>query len=100
MPPADRAALADLVVRIGLLAEDLPEVASLELYPVLVAPPGTTVVGARATRGWGLSWCREKWWGGVVAVIAGTSPAVKVSLVIAASLLLRVIMACWSWGKR
>ena len=49
LPPADRAALADLVVRIGLLAEDLPEVASLELYPVLVAQHGTTVVGARAT---------------------------------------------------
>ena len=48
LPPADRAALADLVVRIGLLAEDLPEVASLELYPVLVAQNGLTVVGARA----------------------------------------------------
>ena len=47
LPPADRAALADLVVRIGLLAEDLPEVSSLELYPVLVAQSGTTVVGAR-----------------------------------------------------
>lgn len=48
LPPADRTALADLVVRIGLLAEDLPEVSSLELYPVLVAQDGTTVVGARA----------------------------------------------------
>ncbi|HEX7350640.1 acetate--CoA ligase family protein, partial [Brachybacterium sp.] len=48
LPPADRSALADLVVRIGLLAEDLPELASLELYPVLVAQHGTSVVGARA----------------------------------------------------
>ncbi|GAA4527877.1 GNAT family N-acetyltransferase [Brachybacterium paraconglomeratum] len=48
LPPADRTALADLVVRVGLLAEDLPEVASLELYPVLVAQNGLTVVGARA----------------------------------------------------
>ncbi|MGO1259199.1 MAG: acetate--CoA ligase family protein, partial [Brachybacterium sp.] len=47
LPPADREALADLVVRIGLLAEDLPEVASLELYPVLVAQDGLTVIGAR-----------------------------------------------------
>ena len=47
LPPADRAALADLVVRIGLLAEDLPELASLELYPVLVAQRGLTIVGAR-----------------------------------------------------
>ncbi|MDN5599338.1 MAG: bifunctional acetate--CoA ligase family protein/GNAT family N-acetyltransferase [Dermabacteraceae bacterium] len=47
LPPADREALADLVVRIGLLAEDLPELASLELYPVLVAQHGLTVLGAR-----------------------------------------------------
>ena len=31
-----------------LLAEDLPELASLELYPVLVAQHGLTVIGARA----------------------------------------------------
>jgi len=48
LPAADRGALADLVVRVGLLAEDLPELTSLELYPVLVAQHGTTVVGARA----------------------------------------------------
>ncbi|WP_114856352.1 GNAT family N-acetyltransferase [Brachybacterium sp. YJGR34] len=46
LPPADREALADLVVRVGLLAEDLPEVCRLELYPVLVAQHGVTVVGA------------------------------------------------------
>ena len=48
LPPADREALADLVVRVGLLTEDLPEVAGLELYPVLVAQRGVSVVGARA----------------------------------------------------
>ncbi len=48
LPPADRDALADLVVRLGLLAEDLPELASLELHPVLVARQGVTVVGAGA----------------------------------------------------
>ena len=47
LPPADRAALADIVVRVGLLAEDLPEVAQLELYPVVVARSGAAVVGAR-----------------------------------------------------
>src|SRR5699024_9040264 len=40
LPPADREALADLVVRVGLLTEDLPEVSGLELYPVLVAQRG------------------------------------------------------------
>ncbi|MGY5764393.1 bifunctional acetate--CoA ligase family protein/GNAT family N-acetyltransferase [Brachybacterium sp. DNPG3] len=49
LPAADRAALADVVVRVGLLAEDHPEIASLELYPVLVAREGVTVVGASAT---------------------------------------------------
>ena len=48
LPPADRDALADLVVRVGLLAEDLPELAFLELYPVLVSQHGVTVVGAGA----------------------------------------------------
>lgn len=48
LPPADRDALADLVVRVGLLAEDLPELAFLELYPVLVAQHGLSVVGAGA----------------------------------------------------
>ncbi|MGP9682164.1 MULTISPECIES: bifunctional acetate--CoA ligase family protein/GNAT family N-acetyltransferase [unclassified Brachybacterium] len=46
LPPADREALADLLVRIGLLAEDLPELAMLELYPVLVGQEGVSVVGA------------------------------------------------------
>lgn len=49
LPPADRDALADLLVRVGRLAEDLPEVASLELYPVIVAQHGCVVVGADAT---------------------------------------------------
>ena len=30
------------------------------------------------TGGWGLSWCREKWWGSVLAVFSGTNPVVKV----------------------
>ena len=48
LPRADRAALADLVVRIGLLAEDLPELSRVELYPVLVGQEGISVVGATA----------------------------------------------------
>lgn len=47
LPTADRTALADIVVRVGLLAEDLPEVSQLELYPVVVAHSGAVVVGAR-----------------------------------------------------
>ncbi|MEE1617596.1 GNAT family N-acetyltransferase [Brachybacterium sp. J144] len=46
LPPADRAALADLLVRIGMLAEDLPELSRLDLYPVLVGQDGVAVVGA------------------------------------------------------
>ncbi|GAA1489580.1 GNAT family N-acetyltransferase [Brachybacterium sacelli] len=48
LPRADRTALADLVVRIGLLAEDLPELSRLELYPVLVGQDGVSMVGATA----------------------------------------------------
>jgi nucleoporin SEH1 len=31
-----------------------------------------------AESGWCLSWCKEKWWGEVIAVSAGTTPSVKV----------------------
>ncbi|MFC0675159.1 acetate--CoA ligase family protein, partial [Brachybacterium hainanense] len=48
MPHVDRAALADLLARIGLIAEDLPELRRLELYPVIVGVDGVTVVGASA----------------------------------------------------
>ena len=37
-PPADSAALVDLILRIGRLADDLPEVAELDLNPVLAGP--------------------------------------------------------------
>jgi len=48
-PGVDTAALADLVARLGRLAVDLPEVASLELSPVLASPGGVAVLGAQ---GW------------------------------------------------
>ncbi len=39
--------LEDLLVRVGLLADDLPEVAELDLNPVVVGPRGVVVAGAR-----------------------------------------------------
>jgi acyl-CoA synthetase (NDP forming) len=46
-PAADQAALVDLVVRLGRLAVDLPEVTELDLNPVLAGPDGCVVVDAR-----------------------------------------------------
>jgi acyl-CoA synthetase (NDP forming) len=46
-PPVDRRAVVDLVVRVGQLAERLPEVAELDLNPVVVATDGCIVVDAR-----------------------------------------------------
>ena len=46
-PAADAGALGDLVVRLGRLAEDLPEVAELDLNPVLAGPDGCVAVDAR-----------------------------------------------------
>nr|MBA3788245.1 acetate--CoA ligase family protein [Actinomycetota bacterium] len=46
-PPADDAALVDLVHRLARLAEDLPEVAELDLNPVLGLPAGCVAVDAR-----------------------------------------------------
>jgi acyl-CoA synthetase (NDP forming)/GNAT superfamily N-acetyltransferase len=44
--PADTAALADLLLRLGLLADEIPEVRSVELRPVLVNATGLSVLHA------------------------------------------------------
>jgi acyl-CoA synthetase (NDP forming)/RimJ/RimL family protein N-acetyltransferase len=49
--PVDRAALEDLVLRVGRIAEDLPEVRSLALDPVLSSAEGAFVAGARIVLG-------------------------------------------------
>jgi acetyl coenzyme A synthetase (ADP forming)-like protein len=46
-PPADEAALADLLHRLGRLASDLPELAELDLNPVLARREGCVAVDAR-----------------------------------------------------
>ena len=43
-PPADVAALKDLLHRINAMVEDLPEIAELDLNPVFVLPDGQGVV--------------------------------------------------------
>jgi acyl-CoA synthetase (NDP forming)/GNAT superfamily N-acetyltransferase len=49
--PVDLAALEDLVLRVGRIAEDLPEVRSLALDPVLASAQGAFVTGARVALG-------------------------------------------------
>jgi acyl-CoA synthetase (NDP forming)/RimJ/RimL family protein N-acetyltransferase len=44
--PVDVAVLEDLLLRVARLADDLPEVAELELNPVIAAPDGVSVLGA------------------------------------------------------
>jgi acetate---CoA ligase (ADP-forming) len=46
-PAADAPALVDLLHRLSLLAEDLPEVAELDLNPVIALPNGCVAVDAR-----------------------------------------------------
>ncbi len=46
-PPVDTGAVEDLLLRLGRLAEDLPEVAELVLDPVLVGPDGLVAVDAK-----------------------------------------------------
>lgn len=48
LPALDVAALEDLVARVAVLADDLPELRSLELNPVVVWEHGVVVLGARA----------------------------------------------------
>jgi acetyl coenzyme A synthetase (ADP forming)-like protein len=46
-PPSDTGALADLLLRLSRLAEDLPEVAELDLNPVIGLPDSCVAVDAR-----------------------------------------------------
>jgi acyl-CoA synthetase (NDP forming) len=46
-PPADRAALADLVHRLGRLVDDHAEVVELDLNPVIARADGCVAVDAR-----------------------------------------------------
>ena len=48
LPALDVAALEDLVARVSVLADALPELASLELNPVVVSRDGLAVLGAYA----------------------------------------------------
>jgi acyl-CoA synthetase (NDP forming)/RimJ/RimL family protein N-acetyltransferase len=45
--PVDTAALEELLLRVSRLVDDLPEVAAVDLEPVVVAPHGLAVLGAR-----------------------------------------------------
>jgi acyl-CoA synthetase (NDP forming)/L-amino acid N-acyltransferase YncA len=46
-PPVDTGAVEDLLLRLGRLADDLPEVAELDLNPILVSASGAMVVDAK-----------------------------------------------------
>jgi acyl-CoA synthetase (NDP forming) len=47
-PAVDAAGLADVLLRVSRLADDLPEVAELDLNPVIARPDGVQVVAAAA----------------------------------------------------
>jgi len=49
--PVDRAALIDLLLRVGRLADELPQVRSLSLNPVLARPDGCAVLHAAVELG-------------------------------------------------
>ncbi|WP_019136978.1 GNAT family N-acetyltransferase [Cellulomonas massiliensis] len=49
LPAVDVGALEDVVARVALLADELPELRSLELNPVVVSGTGARVLSARAT---------------------------------------------------
>ncbi len=45
--PADAGALIDLLLRLARLVEDIPEIAELDLNPILARPDGCVAVDAR-----------------------------------------------------
>src|SRR6266568_409011 len=46
-PTADQTALQDLLLRVGLLADNHPEIAELDCNPVIAGPDGATIVDVR-----------------------------------------------------
>ncbi|MGO9082121.1 MAG: GNAT family N-acetyltransferase [Streptosporangiaceae bacterium] len=46
-PPVDTAGLAQTLLRVSRLADDLPELTEIDLNPVVVGPDGVTAVGVR-----------------------------------------------------
>jgi acetyl coenzyme A synthetase (ADP forming)-like protein len=46
-PPADLRALEDLVLRVGRLADDRPEIVEMDLNPVIVSPAGVVAVDVK-----------------------------------------------------
>ena len=60
--PSDAAALADVVHRLSRLAEELPEVAELDLNPVIGLPVGCVVVAARVRVATALAPARSTTW--------------------------------------
>ena len=60
--PSDAAALVDVVHRLSRLAEELPEVAELDLNPVIGRPEGCVVVDARVRVSRPRSPARSKTW--------------------------------------
>ena len=47
-PPADKPALIDMLLRLGRLADEVPEIVELDLNPVLARPPGQGTVALDA----------------------------------------------------
>jgi hypothetical protein len=45
--PADLAALRDMLLRVSRMVKDLPQIAELELSPVIVGPDGVPAVDGR-----------------------------------------------------
>jgi acetyl coenzyme A synthetase (ADP forming)-like protein len=61
-PAADAGALADLMLRLARLGDDLPAVAELDLNPVLALPDGCVAVDARVRVGRPEQQLRRKTW--------------------------------------
>ena len=47
VPAADLAALRDMLLRVSRMADDLPQIAELELSPVIARPDGVQAVDGR-----------------------------------------------------
>ena len=46
-PPTDTAALEDVILRVGRLADEIPEIAEMDLNPVIASPTGAVAVDVK-----------------------------------------------------
>ncbi|WWC69711.1 uncharacterized protein I206_103654 [Kwoniella pini CBS 10737] len=66
--------LSDWTLLQPIYIPSLPQPGSTDETPV----ENSSSSNELANGGWGLSWCKERWWGSIIAAFSGISPIIKI----------------------